>query len=190
MIIALSLTAIILCAAAMVTASVLSAKKNASNEKTEYFENMKTVTASILLSGVSAENMGNLINNVWHDAIWNEYDQQTIKYTYVNGEFVDFNQALDNLFSNSDFMNSQLELKSTQTEISKMMMKLTSPPEEYKEAYSVLKEYYQTYLKLSNRVLDTYGSSLESFTEEFNKYDSELVDLYNKMNLYLCGVIA
>lgn len=64
------------------------------------------------------------------------------------------------------------------------MRKLTNPPKKYEEAYSVLKVYYDNYLKMTNTVISPSGS-LNTFSEDFNSYDSETVDSYQKMKLYL-----
>ncbi len=55
-------------------------------------------------SAVIAEDCGNLIVSVWGNAIWNERDAKTDKYTMEKGVFVDdFNDALDKLYSDEDF---------------------------------------------------------------------------------------
>ena len=54
----------------------------------------------------------------------------------------------------------------------------------YEEAYSVLNVYYDNYLKMTKIVINPTGS-LNTFSEDFNTYDNNTVDSYEKMKLYL-----
>jgi len=54
----------------------------------------------------------------------------------------------------------------------------------YEEAYSVLKVYYDNYLKITKIVINPTGS-LNTFSEDFNTYDNNTVDSYEKKKLYL-----
>ena len=54
----------------------------------------------------------------------------------------------------------------------------------YEEAYSVLKVYYDNYLKMTKIVINPTGS-LNTFSEDFNTYDNNTVDSYEKMKQYL-----
>ena len=47
----------------------------------------------------------------------------------------------------------------------------------YEEAYSVLKVYYDNYLKMTKIVINPTGS-LNAFSEDFNTYDNNTVDSY------------
>ena len=64
------------------------------------------------------------------------------------------------------------------------MKQLKEPPKKYEEAYSVLKVYYDNYLKMTKIVISPTGS-LNTFSEDFNTYDINTVDSYEKMKLYL-----
>lgn len=154
-------------------------------KKAEYYSDMETISYTMLDGAAKAEDAGNLIKSVWHNAIFEERDAKTDKYTIENGKFVDdFNDALDNLFEDEEFINSISEIKNNQSESTDLMRKLTSPPKKYEEAYSVLKVYYDNYLKMTNTVISPSGS-LNTFSEDFNSYDTETVDSYQKMKLYL-----
>lgn len=171
---------VILIAAAIVGFGVVQNVK-----KAEYYSDMETISYTMLDGAAKAEDAGNLIKSVWHNAIFEERDSKTDKYTIENGEFVDdFNDALDNLFEDEEFINSISEIKDNQSEAADLMRKLTNPPKKYEEAYSILKIYYDNYLKMTNAVISPSGS-LNTFSEDFNSYDSETVDSYQKMKLYL-----
>lgn len=64
------------------------------------------------------------------------------------------------------------------------MKKLKNPPKKYEEACAVLKTYYDNYIKMVKLVISPSGS-LQTFSEDFNAYDSDTVNSFEKMKLYL-----
>ena len=146
---------------------------------------MEYVSYTVLDRAAKAENAGNLIKSVWYNAIYEERDTETDKYTMKNGEFVDdFNDALSNLFADENFVNSISEIELNQSEATDLMKKLKNPPKKYEEAYAVLKTYYDNYIKMTKSVISPYGS-LQTFSENFNTYDTDTVNSFEKMKLYL-----
>ena len=151
----------------------------------EYYSNMETVSFTMLDGAAKAENAGNLIKSVWYNAIYEKRDVETDKYTMKNGKFVDdFNDALSNLFADENFMNSISEIELNQSNVTDLMKKLRNPPTQYEEAYSVLKNFYDNYLQMTTLVISPTGS-LQTFSEDFNTYDTDTVNSYEKMKLYL-----
>ena len=154
-------------------------------KRSEYYSNMETVSYTMLDGAAKAETAGNLIKSVWYNAIYEERDAETDKYTMKNGKFVDdFNDALSNLFADESFINSISEIKLNQSKVTDLMKKLGNPPTQYEEAYSVLKNYYDNYLQMTKLVISPTGS-LQTFSEDFNTYDRYTVNAYEKMKLYL-----
>ena len=154
-------------------------------KETRYYTNMEYVSYTMLDGAAKAEKAGNLIKSVWYNAIYEERDAETDKYTMKNGKFVDdFNDALSNLFADEYFVNSIAEIELKQTEVNDLMKELRNPPKKYDEAYSVLKSYYDNYLKMTNLVIHPDGS-LKTFSKDFNKYDTDAVNSYEKMENYL-----
>ncbi|MDD6094594.1 MAG: hypothetical protein PUC29_02510 [Clostridia bacterium] len=152
---------------------------------TVYYNNLETVTYKMLDGAANAEKAGNLIKNVWYNAIYEKRDTVTDKYTLKNGKFVDdFNEALSNLFSDEEFHNSISAIQNNQAEVISLMKQLKNPPKEYEEAYSALKTYYDNYLSMTKMVVSPAGS-LQSFSDEFNNADTETINSYEKMKLYL-----
>lgn len=167
------------------TIGVFTAFAISKGNATIYYYNLETVTYKMLDGAAKAETAGNLIKSVWYNAIYEQRDAETDKYTIVNGEFVDdFNDALDNLFADESFINSISEIESNQSEVTDLMKKLRNPPKQYEEAYSVLRGYYDNYLKLTKSVINPTGS-LKTFSEDFNAYDTDTVNAYEEMKLYL-----
>ena len=151
----------------------------------KYDDNLKTVTYKMLDGAVEAETAGNLILDVWYNAIHEERNSETDKYTMENGEFVsDFNDALYNLFSDEDFSISLSAISNNQDEVLELMKQLKNPPDEYTEAYSALKAFYENYLSLTNIVIRTDGS-YNSFSADFKNADHETSKSFDKMELYL-----
>lgn len=64
------------------------------------------------------------------------------------------------------------------------MIELKKTPEEYKDAYEAISELYDAYISLTNLATDPSGS-LQTFSTNFNEADSETLNCYNAMKLYL-----
>lgn len=127
--------------------------------------------------------MKNLPKKVWYNAIYKERDDATDKYTRPKGYFAsNFNDALGNLFSDTSFRISSIE--DNQKTVSSLMKELKNPPEEYKDAYEAITELYDAYISLTNLATDPSGS-LQTFSTNFNNTDSETLNCYNAMKLYL-----
>lgn len=170
---------------ALIVVGVLGIGISKKAKELEYYSNMETVSFTMLDGAAKAENAGNLIMSVWYNAIYEERDSETDQYTMKNGKFVDdFNDALSELFADENFSNSISEIESNQYEVANLMKQLKEPPKKYEEAYSVLKVYYDNYLKMTKIVINPIGS-LNTFSEDFSTYDNNTVDSYEKMKLYL-----
>lgn len=159
---------------------------NAQNSSLKSYSSNMAKVAQTMLDGVAkSENAGNHTKNVWNNAIYKKHDENTDKYTMTNGKFVDdFNDALDNLFEDEEFNKTRAEIRDNQNDVIELMKSLKNPPKQYEESYSVLKEYYDNYIKLTNLAINPTGS-LKSFSEDFNTYDTETVNSYQKMKLYM-----
>lgn len=170
---------------ALIVVSVLGIGISQKAKELKYYSNMETVSFTMLDGAAKAENAGNLIKSVWYNAIYEERNSETDKYTMKNGKFVDdFNDALSELFADENFCNSISEIVTNQSEVANLMKQLKEPPKKYEEAYSVLKIYYDNYLKMTRIVINPTGN-LNTFSENFNTYDNNTVDSYEKMKLYL-----
>jgi len=159
-------------------------KQNAVKASAAYEENLQLATYSMLTGASEAETCGNLIKQVWYNAIYEEKDSETDEYTRPDGYFVsDFNDALQNLFSDSDFTGQIADIEDNQDTVAKLMKELQNPPEEWEAAYDDLQELYDAYLDLTNLVTSPSGS-LQTYSSNFNDADSETANAYEKMSLY------
>lgn len=151
----------------------------------EYADNLELATYSMLSGASDAETCGNLIKQVWYNAIYEEKDDETDKYTRPNGYFVsDFNDALGNLFLDTSFQSKISSIEENQKTVASLMKELKNPPEEYKDAYEAISELYDAYISLTNLATDPSGS-LQTFSTNFNDADTETLNCYNAMKLYL-----
>lgn len=181
------LAVVALIAAAFIGSSIRqkNLEKEAARRSEQYASNLETASFTMLLGAIEAEDAGNLIKSVWYNAIYEERDSKTDKYTRPNGYFVsDFNTALSNLFSDSDFQDQISTIEDNQKLVSSLMKELKNPPEEFEEAYEAIKELYDAYTALTNLATNPSGS-LQTFSQNFNSADTEVANCYDAMKLYI-----
>lgn len=151
----------------------------------QYSANITEATQTMVDGATKAESVGNLIISVWNNAIYKKSDDTTNKYTMQNGRFVDdFNDALKKLYDDSEQNKIIMEIRDNQNSVANLMKTLKNPPKKYEEAYSALKTFYESYIKLTNMAINPNGS-LSSFSEDFYKYDTDSVNAFENMKLYL-----
>lgn len=164
---------------------IIATNSHKKNLETRYAENMEQASYTMLMGASDAEDAANLINKVWRNAIYEDTDSETDKYTRPNGWWVsDFNDALRNLFADSTFCSQIADIEENQESVAKLMKQLKNPPAGYEEAYEALKEYYSAYLELTNMATNPSGS-LQSYSSNFNEADSNALNCYNAMRLYI-----
>lgn len=150
----------------------------------KYVANLENATFFMLTGAADAESCGNLIVKVWQNAIYEDEDDETDKYTMENGQFVsDFNDALHNLFVDSSFVSKVNDVKDNQDEVISLMKELKEPPEEHKDAYDSVKELYDAYIALTNLATDPTGS-LQTYSPALRDADSEFMKYYEATKLY------
>ena len=156
------------------------------NEKKVYAENYEKIV-NLMLSGASdAESACGLIHDVWTNTIYEEEDSETDKYTKdSNGNFYDdFNTSLTMLMISDSFTSDINDIKENQEQVQKLMKDMKNPPDEYKDAYDTLKDFYDAYTKLVGLATDPSGN-LSSYTSNFNDADNETLNAYKATLLYI-----
>lgn len=150
-----------------------------------YGENLEMAVSTMISGAAEAESCGNLIKQVWYNAIYEEHDEETDPFTCPYGHFVlDFNDALENLFSDKSFSEQIDNIQLNQSMVQALMKELQNPPEEYAEAYEALSEFYDAYLNLTNLAISPSGN-LQTFSSNFNDADAAALNCYKAMSLYL-----
>lgn len=148
----------------------------------EYAENLNMFATEVLYGSQDAETQCNLVMSVWHDAIWKNTSEEDTK-KYVSGA-KDFNDALSKLYADADVQTTVADLSNNKKSVDSLMEKLKEPPEKYKDCYNAAVELYSKYSSFVNHAIDPSGS-YNSYSEEAQDLDSEVVDLYNKLNTLL-----
>lgn len=157
----------------------------AQKQSKEYSDNLNLAAYAMLSGAVDAENCGNLIKQVWYNAIYEESNSETDKYTKPHGYYVsDFNEALLNLFSDSSFNSQITSIDENKDTVNSLMKKLKNPPEEYKDAYETISELYDAYISLTNLATDPTGN-LQTYSQNFSEADSEVLNCFNSLKMYL-----
>ena len=120
---------------ALIVVSVLGIGISQKAKELKYYSNMETVSFTMLDGATKAEDAGNLIKSVWYNnAIFEERNSETDKYTMKNGKFVDdFNDALSELFADENFSNSISEIVTNQSDGANLMKQLKEPPKKYEK---------------------------------------------------------
>ena len=161
------------------------AAAEAQKQSEEYGATLNMAAYSMLSGASDAETCGNLIKQVWYNAIYEKSDSETDKYTKQKGYYVsDFNDALQNLFSDSSFSSQIADINDNKDTVNSLMKKLKNPPEEYKDAYESLSKLYDAYISLTNLATDPTGS-LQTYSQDFNDADNETLNCYNALKMYL-----
>ena len=154
--------------------------KQAEKYAQTYYTNLQLASSTMLTGASEAESVGNLIHDVWYNAIYDKYDITTNIYTRGAS---DFNDALANLFADDSFKSRIESIEANQIKVNSLMKELKNPPEQYAEAYDEINEYYDSYTEFVNLVISPNGS-LQSFSNNFNDLDSKTANAYKKINLY------
>ncbi len=160
------------------------AKQAYADNLSDYKANLVLVRTVMLTGAAEAETAGGLIHDVWYNAIYEKSDYTTNKYTRPSGYYVDFNTALGNLFKDSSFKSKTDSIKLNQSTVDSLMKKLVNPPDEYKEAYSAVRDLYGVYSDLCNCATNPTGN-LQGYTSAFNTADSDFMKYYNALGLYI-----
>lgn len=151
----------------------------------KYQANYNLAVISMISGAGDAEEIGNLTKQVWYNTIYKKNDSKTDKYTKKFGYFEsDFNTALNRLFSDETVIKQMSDIKDNQLMVSDLMKELINPPAEKEEAYKAIKDLYDAYLAFTNLVISPSGS-LQTFSSNFNNLDSEVLNKYNALSLYM-----
>lgn len=157
------------------------------NAYNEYISNLEQVKILMISGGSDAESLCNLTLRVWSNAIYKDVDYETDKYTKPNGEWVsDFNEALANLYLDSDIQDTISDIKSNQTSAKDLIKKLQNPPEGLDKCYDTVSDLYEAYKILTDLAISPSGNysgfstnksnAVSDFMSTFEKLDNQIPD--------------
>lgn len=159
-------------------------KQEAEIAAEKYQDTLNNAAATMLIGGLSAEHSASLIHDVWYNTIYEEDSSETDAYTKNYGSFNDdFNTSLQTLFSDESFQGSISALESTRDKVQDYMKALQTPPEGYEDAYNAVKDLYDAFLDITECAINPTGN-LTTYTESFNKADSDFSKKYKAMDMY------
>ena len=153
-------------------------------QKQEYREAASAALTLMGDNGGTLDECGRLLLNVWHNAIYEQKDKSTDKYTMKNGKFVDdFNDALDSLYSDEEFSNKLVTINDNQKELRKLRLKLESPPKGAERFNEPLLGMIDSYIEYSNIVLNAQGSYNE-VSDQIGKCNNDFGEYANQFEAY------
>lgn len=156
----------------------------------EYIDNLERVQILMLSGGSDAEALCNLTLRVWGNAIFENRDNETDKYTRPNGYFVsDFNEALSNLFADFETEDTIYDIESNQTSVKVLIKKLQNPPEELDKCYDTVTDLYDAYKTLTDLAINPSGNysgfgtkksdAVTDFMSAYEKLDNQIPEKLN-----------
>lgn len=144
-----------------------------------YAANLSQVISTMHLSTSDAEDIGNLVHEVWYNSIFDAGNYETKKYM---GN--DFNESLVNLFNDGEFQGKLDNLEKSKESATHYMKLLSSPPNKYRDSYNSLKAYYTSYSTLVNAVSDI-DESLDIYTDNYTKAKTNTETGYSSVEIYV-----
>lgn len=128
-----------------------------------------------------AEEICILVSSVWHDAIWDDYDDETKEYV-LGAE--DFNEAVMNVYADIEIINKINEMQDEIDDVEENMSKMGEIPEELSSSYDAFVELYIAYKALVDCAVEPSGNYSE-FTSNFQSKVDDFLDAYNKLDVVL-----
>lgn len=148
----------------------------------EYIDNLKKVQILMLSGGSDAESLCNLTLRVWGNAIFEEKDSETDKYTRPDGYFVsDFNEALANLYFDSDTNDTIEDIEDNQAAVKEIIKKLQNPPEGLDKCYDTVSDLYEAYKTLTDLAINPSGN-YNGFSTKKSDAVSDFMSAYEKLD--------
>ena len=100
-----------------------------------------------------------LLLSVWLNAIWEQNDPETDPFVCPDGKFVnDFNEALDNLYSDSDFSNNLELIYNQQSKLRQLRKEIQNPPSEFAEYNEILLRLIDNDIETATILISPSGS--------------------------------
>lgn len=162
--------------------SDITAEKKYQETHNTYIDNLGKAQVLMLTGASESETLCNLTLKVWGNAIYEERDSQTDKYTRPKGYWVsDFNEALANLFADSDTISTISDIESNQSSVKDLMKKLQSPPEDLDKCYDTVSDLYEAYSTLTDLAVNPSGN-YSGFSGNKNDAVSDFMTAYDKLD--------
>lgn len=173
--------AVVLCVVVGIGYKVYSNQKAEENYNA-YIDNLGKAQELMLIGGSDAEALCNLTLSVWNNAIYEESDTETDKYTQHDGYFVDdFNTALGNLYEDSDTQSTISNIETNQENVKQVMKKLQDVPEDLDKCYETIADLNSSYKKLTELAINPTGN-YTGFSASKTTVVSDFMSAYDKLD--------
>lgn len=175
--------AVAVCIVIVTALGIKSSNTNAEiNDYNTYIDYVNKARLLMLNSGSDAESLCILTSNVWRNAIYEESDIETDKYTKNGYSFVsDFNEALSNLYADGSTKSTISNIESSQQSVKSIMKELQNPPEGLENCYDTISDLYESYSELCSLATNPKGN-YSSFTSSENEAVSEFMSTYERLD--------
>lgn len=155
------------------------------SRKVLYIEKLETTRLEMLDSGSDAESICNLTSKVWYNAIYEEFDDETDKYTRTHygiaDSFINFNEAIGNLYSDEDIIDKVSSIQDNQKNVKALIKDLQNPPKDLKDCYDTILNMYDYYKNLTDLAINPTGS-LEDYSNSKNDAVDGFMTEYEKLD--------
>ena len=134
----------------------------------------------MLAGGSDSESLCNLTYRVWGNAIYEDRDEETDKYTRPDGYFVsDFNIALENLYADENTQTTVSRIEENKCSVKKIMKELRTVPEGLEDCFDSVMSLNEVYNKLTNMAVNPTGS-YQKFGDTINSctHTSHFIDKF------------
>ncbi|MBN2892499.1 MAG: zinc ribbon domain-containing protein [Bacteroidales bacterium] len=148
--------------------------------KKAYTANLNKVTTTMLSGASIAEELTSLTARVWRNTIFEDYDDETDKYTRRTSGYgfnSDFNTSIFNLYADSKIITKLTNIKENQAIVATVMKELKEPTKDFERCYETLNKLYAEYLGLTDLAISPQGS-LQSFNESSSKRAENFMQYY------------
>lgn len=157
--------------AAILVAGIVWTTVSASNKKEaeeQYLKDSEKTVQKMLDIGANAEDIAMGYLETWHDAI--------------NSRYLDFNEELQTLYTSYENNGVYDDLTEGVSKVKKGMSGIKDYPDKYEGLYDDTVELYGTFKRMAELAEDPTGS-YESYKADFQKYQNEFMDKYEKMEV-------
>lgn len=125
----------------------------------------------------------NIIRDVWHNSIYYIADDKTDKYTRPDGSWLDFQDALDNLYADKKFKARLEKLAENQSDAYVIWLKLKDYSGKHVEIVDAVEEVYDAYVEYTDLAI-YHNGSYNSFSDEFDRVHNNMEKAYRNFESF------
>lgn len=157
--------------------------------KEKYIKEVGALSDVMLFYGTKADEISTLVSNVWRNSIYEEFDEETDKYTTVclRGnifDFNDFNVSIKNVYEDPDIISKIESIKVGTSAIEENMKNVQNPPKGLQNYYETITDLYDSYQKIVDYAINPTGS-YKTYTDTTTEITDKFISTYRKLETML-----